>query len=177
MPSIFIEANSAGILGVPIDADHLYLVYRTDYGEDYVIGGGPKSASDIFGGEFVLDVNEPIETSGESRGEETPEDRFSTELNFPGLTADEAWSIMVKYARQFDASDYPYIATSTNANSLVAALLEAAGVEEGFIPPETGSLSGPVGYDDGATIISAMAAPSDGVVLGSSREDTISGFP
>ncbi len=177
MPSIFIEANPAGFLGVPIGADHLYLVYRTDDGEDYVIGGGPGSASDIFGGEFALDINEPIEASGDPRGEETPEDRFSTELNFPGLTADEAWSIMVNYARQFDASDYPYIVTSTNSNALVAALLEAAGVEEGFTPPDTGGLLGPVGYDDGATIVSAIAPPSDGVILGSSRDDSISGAP
>ena len=124
---IFIEAHDiARSLGLPTGAEHLYLVYREQgTGAEYVLRSGPTGVQ-FFGARMDIEINVPIAQSEDGRDGDTPQDRSSTALDFPGLTDDEAWSIMVKYARGLDAADTVYNAFTTNSNAFVGALLHAA---------------------------------------------------
>ena len=82
-----------------------------------------------------IEINVPIARSEDDRDGDTPQDRSSTALDFPGLTDDQAWSIMVKYARGIDAAGTEYNALGENSNAFVGALLHAAGGDPGAMLP------------------------------------------
>src|SRR5689334_13802867 len=94
---IFIEADEAEFAGLPVGAMHLYLVFRDTNGAEYVIRSGPESPLLPWFGDMKIEVNVPISASADSRGSETPQERASTPLDFPGRSDDQAWAIMVKY--------------------------------------------------------------------------------
>ncbi|MFD0979494.1 calcium-binding protein [Tropicimonas aquimaris] len=171
MPMIYVEARPVALGLVPLGADHLYLVYRSDFGQDYVIGGGPDGPEGVVGGGFDIQVNQPIESSPEARGGESPSDRDAVALDFPDLTVDEAWALMVRYARMIDEADIRYDFTSTNSNALIGALVEAAGGDDDF-PPDTGSPLGPVGLSSAEDILSSVTPPADGVLRGTAADDS-----
>ena len=102
---IFIEDHDiAELLGLPTGAKHLYLVYRENgTGAEYVLRSGPTGVQ-FFGGKMDIEINVPMAQSEDDRDGDTPQDRSSTALDFPGLTDDQAWSIMAKYARGIDAA-------------------------------------------------------------------------
>ena len=124
---IFIEAHDiARSLGLPTGAQHLYLVYREQgTGAEYVLRSGPTGVQ-FFGARWTSRSTSRSRSPKTSRDGDTPQDRSSTALDFPGLTDDEAWSIMVKYARGLDAADTVYNAFTTNSNAFVGALIHAA---------------------------------------------------
>ncbi len=124
---IFIEDHDiAQWLGLPTGAEHLYLVYRENgTGAEYVMRSGPMGIQ-FFGAKMDIEINVPMAQSEDDRGGDSPQDRDSTALDFPGLTDDQAWSIMVKYARGIDAAGVQYSPLGENSNSFVGALLHAA---------------------------------------------------
>ena len=104
---IFIEANEVEFAGLPSGAMHLYLVFRDSNGAEYVIRSGPRNAYTPWFGDMKIEINVPMADSADDRGGETPAERSSTPLSFPGLTDDQAWAILVKYAHLIDRADYP----------------------------------------------------------------------
>ncbi len=90
---IFIETDDVGALGFNV-GEHLYLVFRDVNGDEYVLRSGPENGFPPYG-QMNIEVNVPIEASADDRGDETPQERSSTPLDFAGLTDDEAWAIMV----------------------------------------------------------------------------------
>ena len=176
---IFIEAREVKYAGMSTGAMHLYLVYRDTDGEEYVIRSGPQSSYLPFFGNMKIETNVSMEDSADDRGSDSPQDRLSTPLDFPGLTDDEAWAIMVKYARMIDAADTSYELFEENSNAFVGALLEAAGLDaenpdawlpEGIEASETVGLSS---YDD---LMAKVAPPADGTVRGTAGADQITGI-
>ncbi len=174
MPSIHVESHIVTFAGSSLGADHLYLVYRADDGQEVVIGGRPESASDVFGGAFLIETNVAIEQSLDARDDETPEDRNASELHFPDISVDAAWSLMLAYARMIDAADQPYSFLTTNSNALVGALTESAGVSSDGFPPEPDGPLGPVGLDHADQILTAVPPPVTGDLLGSAGDDVYS---
>jgi Ca2+-binding RTX toxin-like protein len=176
MSQIFIEARTATFLDVPVVQKHLYLVYRDDGGDEWVIRGGPDGIGDIFGGDFLFEINREIGLSSDARGSDTPADRFSTELIIPGATGDEIWAIMVKYALLLDEVDYPYHSLSTNSNALIGALIEAAGGSALGSLPAGVNLSEVLGYDSYSQIVADVVPPPDGSIVGTNQADPITGI-
>lgn len=176
MSQIFIEARTATFLGVPVIQKHLYLVYRDDGGSEWVIRGAPDGIGDIFGGDFLFEINREIDLSSDARGSDTPADRFSTELIIPGKTGDEIWAIMVKYALLLDEIDYPYHSLSTNSNALIGALITAAGGSALDSLPTGVSLSEVFGYDSYSQIVADVVPPLDGSIVGTNQADPIVGI-
>jgi Ca2+-binding RTX toxin-like protein len=176
MSQIFIEARTATFLGVPVSQKHLYLVYRDDGGSEWVIRGGPDGIGDLFGGDFLFEINREIDLSSDARGSDTPADRFSTELIIPGKSGDEIWAIMVKYALLLDEVDYPYHSLSTNSNALIGALITAAGGSALGSLPTGVSLSEVFGYDSYSQIVADVVPPLDGSIVGTNQADPIVGI-
>jgi hypothetical protein len=117
---IFIEAPEMDVAGQPVGAKLLYPVFRDTNGEEYVIRSGPQNSLLPWIGPMKIEANVPIAASGDARGSETPANRASTPLDFPGLSDDQAWAVMVKYAHMIDAADTPYELLSENSNALSA---------------------------------------------------------
>ncbi|MBB1493070.1 hypothetical protein H5395_16470 [Paracoccus sp. MC1854] len=85
---IFIEANDVELFGLPSGAPHLYLVFRDSNGEEYVIRSGPERPYLPWFGGMKVETSIPIDDSADDRNGDTPAERFSTPLDFPGLTDD-----------------------------------------------------------------------------------------
>ncbi|MCZ0964110.1 calcium-binding protein [Paracoccus benzoatiresistens] len=173
---IFIEASDVELLGLPSGATHLYLVFRDSNGEEYVIRSGPERPYLPWFGDMKVETNVPIADSADDRDGETPAQRSSTPLDFPGLTDDQAWAIMVKYAGMIDRSDNNYEVFGENSNAFVGAMLAAAGGDPLAMLPTGISRSEAVGianYDD---LMEDVPPPADGIVRGTPAADRITGI-
>jgi hypothetical protein len=171
---IFVEAHDVELLGLPIGAQHLYLVHRDTDGAEYVIRSGPSGG--WFGSEMEVEANVPIRDSADDRGGESPADRHSTRLTFDGKTTDEAWAIMVKYARAIDAADYDYSLLEENSNAFIGAMIHAAGGDPDAMRPRGISAREAVGYSSWDGIVEDVAPPADGIFRGTAGNDRLSGM-
>jgi RTX calcium-binding nonapeptide repeat (4 copies) len=171
---IFVEAHDVELLGLPIGAQHLYLVHRDANGAEYVIRSGPSGG--WFGSEMEVEANVPIRDSADDRGDESPGDRHSTRLTFDGKTTDEAWAIMVKYARAIDAADYDYSLLEENSNAFIGAMVHAAGGDPDTMRPDGISAREAVGYSSWDEIVEDIAPPADGIFRGTAGNDRLSGL-
>lgn len=141
---------------------HLYLVYQADDGQEWVIRGGYSGS--VIGALFDIEINEPIERSSDARNGLTPEDRDSTLLVFGGSSVDNIWNLMVQYAHQLEAAGLSYSLFTQNSNTLVAALIAAAGRDPaGSLPSDLSSLE-IVGYSNYQQILDVVHPPTDGSI-------------
>ena len=96
--------------------DHLYLVIEYDNGEKFVIRGGPESDPELkngnsvnaFQGSIVIKEHVTLLASGDDRGDETPTDRGSREIDLQGRNAEDVWNIMRHHARNIDSANLNY---------------------------------------------------------------------
>jgi hypothetical protein len=172
---LFIEWRPAGIFGFSVGAAHLYVLHRDTDGKEYVIRSGPDSWLP-FRTSMDVEVNVPIEHSADARGDQSPASRSSTPLEFPDLDADQAWALMVSYARAVARADYPYVLLEENSNAFIGALLAAAGGVPGDLLPDGVDSDEAVGFSSYDRILKDIAPPADGVVTGSSHADRIHGI-
>lgn len=173
---IFIEAREVEIFGLPSGAMHLYLVFRDTDGEEYVIRSGPENRWQPWRGDMRIEANVPMDASTDDRGDDTPAERHSTPLDFPGLTDDQAWAIMVRYARMIDAEDYPYEVLDENSNAFIGSMLAAAGGEPREMLPRGVDGRDAVGFGNWDEILADVPPPPDGTVHGTTGNDRIAGI-
>ena len=172
---IFIETSKANRLAFPLPAQHLYLVFRDINGDEYVLRSGPEESFWPFG-DMEIEVNVAMENSIDDRDGDSPEDRSSTALDFAGLTDDEAWAFMVKYARLIDDAGYDYKLLTENSNAFVGALLYSAGgtpfeqLPAGFDPDDF------IGFSSWDNIVDDVAPPADNIFYGTSGDDLMAGL-
>jgi hypothetical protein len=174
---VTIEAHEATFFGVPTGAMHLYLVYQ-DFvtGLEYVIRSGPEDPWRLVGGPMKIEVNVPMAQSADDRDGATPAARSSTELTFPGLTDDQAWSIMVKYARALVTDGYRYDVLNENSNAFVGAMLAAAhGTPISMLPSDV-STQEAVGFTSWTDIIADVTPPADHIFRGTLGPDRLAGL-
>lgn len=173
---IFIEASDVELFGLPSGATHLYLVYRDTNGEEYVIRSGPERWYLPWFGDMEVETNVPIDDSADDRDGDTPGERSSTPLDFAGLTDDQAWAIMVKYARMIDRADNGYEVFGANSNAFIGAMLAAAGGDPLAMLPAGISRRDALGVENYRDILEDVPAPADGIVRGTSGADRINGI-
>ncbi len=170
---IFIETVRARSFGLPV-AEHLYLVFRDINGDEYVLRAGPSSPFWPFG-QLEVEVNVPIGDSADDRNGDSPSERSSTALDF-GRTDDEAWAIMVKYARMIEDEDYDYNLLEENSNAFIVALLHAAGGTPERMLPVGVSSGEAIGFSSWDDIVEDIAPPKDGIIRGTGGGDLIAGL-
>lgn len=180
---IFIEAHTVRYAGMSTGAMHLYLVYRDTNGEEYVIRSGPQYSWMPLVGDMKVETNVRMEDSVDGRLTGDADDRHSTPLDFGTLSDDEAWAIMVKYARLIDAANTPYELVEENSNAFIGALLEAALDAGGMtvadpddMLPSGISASAAVGLSSYGDLMARVAQPTDGILRGTAGADTITGI-
>jgi Ca2+-binding RTX toxin-like protein len=118
-----------------------------------------------------IEVNVPIDRSADDRGGDTPAERGSRDLAFPGISDDAAWSIMVKYARALVADRYEYDLFGENSNAFVAALMKAAGGTPEAMLPRGVTADEAIGFSHWREIVRDVAPPGDGVFRGTGGAD------
>ena len=172
-----IEASDASSFGVPVGVPHLYLVFE-DFvtGDEYVIRSGPRSQWELVGAPMRIEVNVAIGQSADDRDGETPAERGSRDLTFPGLSDDQAWSIMVKYARALGAGRYEYNLLEENSNAFVAAMLKAAGGIPDTMLPHGVDADEAIGFEHWRDIVRDVPPPADGIFRGTVGADVIAGL-
>lgn len=175
MARIFIEEHPLRVVGGITDTLHLYLVYQGDNGDEYVVRSGPTDLLPV-GGPMDIEINVPIDDSADARDGETPAERHSTPLRFPGMTADEAWGIIVKYAHTLSDDGYEYRLFQTNSNAFAGAMVKAGGGFPALSLPEGIDRSEAVGYGYWRQIVSDVTPPTDGTIVGTARADILSGI-
>lgn len=177
MPGVLtIEATEASSFGIPVGVPHLCLIYReAGTGREYVIRSGPDQGWSLFGREMKVETNVPIEQSADARDGETPADRSSTPLDFPGLTDDRAWSIMVKYAEAIAAAEVSYDLLDRNSNTFVAALLAACGVAPDTALPRGIDADEAIGFADWRGLAAKVPPPADWIFRGTAGADALVG--
>jgi hypothetical protein len=172
-----IEASEASSFGVPVGVPHLYLVFEDlGTGAEYVLRAGPRSAWQLAGAPMRIEVNVPIDRSADDRGGDTPAERGSRDLAFPGISDDAAWSIMVKYARALVADRYEYDLFGENSNAFVAALMKAAGGTPEAMLPRGVTADEAIGFSHWREIVRDVAPPGDGVFRGTGGADVLTGL-
>lgn len=175
MARIFIEEHPLRVVGGITDTLHLYLVYQGDNGDEYVVRSGPTDLQP-YGGPMEIEVNVPIDDSADARGGETPAQRHSTPVRFPGMTADEAWGIIVKYAQGLSDDGYEYRLFQTNSNAFAGAMVKAGGGFPALSLPEGIERSEAVGYGYWKQIVGDVTPPPDGTIEGTARADVLAGI-
>ena len=173
---IFIEAREVDVLGFPSGSMHLYLVFRDSNGDEYVIRSGPENPYTPWFGDMRIEVNVPMAASSDDRDGETPAERLSTALVFPGLTDDQAWAVMVKYARLIEQADYSYEVFDENSNAFIGAILAAAGGDPLAMLPVSVSRSEALGFSNYRDILADVPPPADGTIRGTASADRITGI-
>lgn len=173
---IFIEAREVEVIGLPSGAMHLYLVFRDTDGEEYVIRSGPENRWQPWRGDMRIEANVAMDDSSDDRGGDTPAERHSTPLDFGSLTDDQAWAIMVRYARMIEADDYPYEVFDENSNAFTGAMLAAAGGNPLAMLPAGVDDDDAIGFSNWRDILADVPPPPDGTVLGTAGNDLIAGI-
>lgn len=182
---VFIEARKVKYAGVSTSFTHLYLVYRDTDGQEYVLRAGPQSSLFPLVGNLRVESNVAMASSADRRSldDATLAARHSTPLDFGTLSDDEAWALMVKYARAIDAADTPYEVFEENSNAFVGALLEAALDAGGLMSwdpddllPATVSRSSAVGIDHYDDVMARVNQPADGALRGTEGANTLNGI-
>lgn len=168
---VFIEEHEATGLGLPTGRVHLYLVYRENgTGAEYVLRAGPRDLQ-FFNAPFVIETNVPMARSEDDRDGDSPADRSSTALDFGALSDDQAWAMMVKYARAIDAADARYSVFDQNSNAFVGALLHAAGGDPVAMLPRGVSSSEALGITSWPGLVEEVTPPADWVFRGTAGDD------
>ncbi|WP_165392183.1 calcium-binding protein [Pseudomonas tructae] len=124
MAKIFIESKS--VAGT--NFKHSYLVYQDDAGNETVIRGGPQSDNPFDFGEIDVKIDQPLESSRDARGNDSPAERGQVELDLSGRNAAEVWQTLKTVAGQIQGSTTDYDMFGTNCNAVTRTLLDAAGI-------------------------------------------------
>ena len=124
MGTIYIESHAA-TFPAGLVYEHLYLVYKDDFGVEFVIRGGP-SWPDNLSIELELGL---LADSKDNRDGGDPVVDFGQREIMTGTAADNAWQIMLQQANLIDIANLAYTGLTQNSNSVVAAVLHAVGID------------------------------------------------
>lgn len=127
--SISLESHDVPYVGFV--AQHLYIVYRDDAGDEYVIGGGPERTNPPDFGRLVVEPGVEINESEEGADRASPEQRGSVPLDLGGRDDAHVWKIMTDHAAIIDDAELSYRGTLPyqTCNSVVSSVLRAAGID------------------------------------------------
>jgi len=143
MGKIFIESKPTPIPWY----DHTYLVYQDDFGNEFIIRGGPADNATIFDfGDIEIKNNIPLVGSDDARGGDSTTQRGQVELDLNGRSAEEVWLEMQETASNIESAQIPYGKMDDNSNSVIRTILEHNGIEPTL--PLNASESSIPGWDD-----------------------------
>jgi Ca2+-binding RTX toxin-like protein len=197
MAHIYIESHRIAVL-----FQHMYLVFKDDNGNEFVIRGGPQNSGTLNFGKIVVEEGKPIQNSLDIRSYDhdhdpltpllpindgifpvtiTPEDRHSRELDLGGRNALDVWNIMLQQVHNIAIAALPYeintIRESQNSNSTVSSVLNAVGIAPLANLPigiVNTEVPGNENFLDFATLLNGTSSAD--IVRGYTNNDTLLGW-
>jgi len=113
---------------------HLYLVFVSDSGAEFVIRGGPTYQFPPFGS-IVVEAGVSIVNSDDNRPIADRADHGSRVLDLGGRDANDVWEAMKQSASLIGAKNISYDATTQNSNSTISAVLADVNIVVGLNLP------------------------------------------
>lgn len=129
MSSISIEVKEVDFAFVGTGYGHLYLVYKDDLEQEFVIRGGPEGNIPGFLGTIVTEKGKGISESEDDRDGNTASDRSARLIDLGGRDATSVWNIMLQHAENIDQQNLEYETFSRNSNSTISSILNSIGID------------------------------------------------
>lgn len=171
MSTLSVESTDVYLLG-----QHMYIVYKNDAGQEYVIRGGPESDNPLSFGNVAVEVGVPIGLSEDARGDDTPQDRGSVTINTGTRNADDVWHILKDQASDIDSAALDYDVLSQNSNSVISSVLYSAGIDPRYVRPSNAPWSQFVGKGNYLDVSSNLSGSErDDIMWGYTLDDTLKG--
>ena len=185
MSSILIESTPFEIRNFDTDFRHLYLVFVDDQGVESVITAGPDQNGPINFGDIEVSAGGLLENSDVARGNDTPGERGSREIDAGARDAADVWEIMLQQAENAHAAGIDYRPLGPNSNTVITSVLNSVdidvrdtlptGVQRSEVPGLSSNLDFAttlVGTPGNDTIV---GGDENDALLGRAGEDTLSG--
>jgi hypothetical protein len=173
---ILIESRPVDIVGIDPGFRHIYLVLQSDDGTESVITGGPQHNNPFDFGNIVVDAGGLLADSDVARGDDTPADRGSRQIDVGARNPADVWAVMLQQAENIDHANLDYQPFSDNSNAVATTVLHAVGIDiEDVLPKHVDTdnapgLSEEIKFD---TTLVGSAGPD--VLFGWSGDDTLQG--
>ncbi len=137
MAEIRIESKSVADIGI---WDHLYLVYRDDLGQEFVLRGGPENHLTASFSQLIVEVGVPIHLSVDSRTNTSAElaERGSTVLDLGDKAPFTVWRAMLDSVADIDNSYVDYDYSGPNSNTVIMKVLAEQGIDVSENLPPSG---------------------------------------
>ena len=176
MSRILIESRPVDVVGIDSKFRHVYLVFQADDGTETVITGGPQHDNPFDFGDIVVDAGGLLANSDVARGNDTPADRGSREIDVGARDPADVWAVMLQQAHNIDHAHEDYQPFSDNSNAVATTVLHAVGIDiENVLPGHVDAgnapgLSEEIKFD---TTLVGTARPD--ILFGWSGDDTLQG--
>jgi Ca2+-binding RTX toxin-like protein len=176
MSRIVIEATPFEVIDRNTDFRHLYLVFEDDQGVETVITAAPDEDGPFDFGNIEVNAGGLLEDSDVARGNDTPGQRGSQEIEVGGRDPADVWAVMLQQAQNIDDASLDYQPLGDNSNTVIKSVLGAVGIDIRSNLPNGVDQDEAVGVgnelDFGTTLV---GTPGDDVIVGGDEADVLSG--
>ncbi len=136
MAQITAEVKDVSVLGIPSGVGHLFVVFKNDSGQEFIVSGGPEGNFPSFGN-ITVESGVPIDDERDENGNPSTAVKGIKLLDFGDRSPEDVWALMVQHGQQIDAAGLSYLLFDQNSNSTIASLLHLVGLEVGASLPES----------------------------------------
>jgi hypothetical protein len=176
MSRILIESRPVDIDGIDSRFRHIYVVFQSDDGTETVITGGPQHNNPFDFGNIVVNAGGLLADSDVARGDDTPADRGSREIDVGARDPADVWAVMLQQAENIDHANLDYQPFSDNSNVVATTVLHAVGIDiEDVLPHHVDSDNAPGLSEEIKFDTTLIGAAGPDVLFGWSGEDTLQG--
>jgi hypothetical protein len=135
MSSILIESTPFEIRNLDTDFRHLYLVFVDHQGVESVITAGPDRSGPFNFGDIEVSAGGLLEDSDVARGNHTPGDRGSREIDLGARDPADVWAVMLQEADYIHATEGDYRPLGPNSKTVITSVLHRSTSRSGTTCP------------------------------------------
>jgi hypothetical protein len=123
MSSILIESTPFEIRNLDTDFRHLYLVFVDHQGVESVITAGLDRSGPFNFGDIEVSAGGLLEDSDVARGNHTPGERGSREIDLGARDPADLWAVMLQEADYIHATEGGYRPLGPNSKTVITSVL------------------------------------------------------
>jgi hypothetical protein len=176
MSSILIESTPFEIRNFDTDFRHLYLVFVDDQGVESVITAGPDRRGPFNFGDIEVSAGGLLEDSDVARGNDTPGDRGSREIDVGARDPADVWAVMLQQADNVHAAEIDYRPLGPNSNTVITSVLHSVDIEVRDTLPGDVQRSEVPGLTSNLDFPTTLTGtPGNDTIVGGDENDTLFG--
>ena len=176
MSSILIESTPFEIRNFDTDFRHLYLVFVDDQGVESVITAGPDRRGPFNFGDIEVSAGGLLEDSDVARGNDTPGDRGSREIDVGARDPADVWAVMLQQADNVHAAEIDYRPLGPNSNTVITSVLHSVDIDVRDTLPGDVQRSEVPGLTSNLDFPTTLTGtPGNDTIVGGDENDTLFG--